>query len=135
MSRRRTHLDASIIIGWLDGNDAHHSAATKAIAAARQNGYTFGISAAAYAEVLVRPLALGGEATDLTKRALASLTVDEPTVIDAAIAERSAELRAKHQWLTALDAMIVASSESAATEHLLTTDKRLARLPGVKLVD
>jgi len=50
-----THLDAGVVIGLLDANDAHHAAARSALDNAVRNRDRLAMSASAYAEVLVTP--------------------------------------------------------------------------------
>src|SRR4051794_41778250 len=50
-----TVLDAGVVIGFLDGNDAHHDAAHAAMSDARNRNDRLVLPASAFAEVLVGP--------------------------------------------------------------------------------
>ena len=63
-------LDASVVIAFLDADDAHHSAAIEAIGKAGQG---LVLPASAYAETLVDPWRAGSEAVAVVKRFLEAL--------------------------------------------------------------
>lgn len=133
-SDREIHLDAGIVIGLLNDADAHNPAVREALKKARGKGDRFAISSAAYAETLVLPAIAGAPALKHTKSAIERLCSKDPVPFTSKVAELAASLQAKHTGLRMLDAMIVASAQSAGAKYLLTTDKRLARLTGVRYV-
>ena len=50
------HLDAGVVIGFLDGDDVHHLAARAVFAEALRNGDRLAVAASAFAECLVARL-------------------------------------------------------------------------------
>jgi len=116
-------LDASVIIGQLDARDAHHDVCVHALEA--HADHELQLPASAYAEVLVRPAA-AGRLPD-TQSALARLAV-AVGAIDAACAERAAELRAAKRSLRLPDALVIAYAQVVGAEVVLTTDRRWRRI-------
>jgi len=115
-------LDASVAIGFLDPADAHHE---RAVAALRElDRVDLTMSASAYSETLVRPLALGH--ADAVEDFVAGLQI-AIVPLDRRIARRAAELRAEHENLRLPDAMALATAE-IRDARLLTFDDSLARL-------
>ena len=55
-------LDAGVVIGFLDGNDAHHLAASTALGEARDRNDRLVLPASALAETLVGPSRRGAKA-------------------------------------------------------------------------
>lgn len=117
-------LDASVLIGLLDTADLHHSMAVKDVEAADRAGRRLLTPASAYSEALVSFARDGrvGEARD----AIAAMGISV-TPLTAAIAERAAELRARHERLRLPDAIVLATARDRDAE-LLSYDDRLARI-------
>ena len=115
-------LDASIAVAFLDPLDVHHE---RAVSALREcDGSALSMSASAYSETLVRPLADGhGAGVDEFVDGLGI----EIVPVDRGIARRAAELRAEHADLRLPDATIAAAAELLGA-RLLTFDQRLAQL-------
>lgn len=63
-----TILDAGVIIGVLDADDAHHRGAREALMAALERGDSLVVPASAYAEALAAPARRGREATQALRR-------------------------------------------------------------------
>jgi predicted nucleic acid-binding protein len=119
-------LDAGVLIGLLDAADAHHERAVTDVDRADRTGRSLATSASAYSEVLVA-FARAGRIAD-ARNAIAGMgVVVEP--LTAAMAERAAELRAKHEHLRLPDAMALACAQVTGAD-LLSYDQRLARLAG-----
>jgi predicted nucleic acid-binding protein len=119
-----TVLDASVVIAFLDAQDAHHAATVKAVA--RVRGQELVLPGSAYAEVLVDPWRVGPEAVAVVKRFLAELGVRiEPLTAD--VAERAARLRSGHRSLRLPDALVLATAE-ALDAIALTADRSWARV-------
>ena len=117
------HLDAGVVIGLLDANDVHHTAAHLAVAAALRDGYRLAMAASAFAECLVGPYRRGkasvGVVRDLIERLpIAIVSLDPET---ASIAAR---IRAQHVGLRLRDALIIATAVNNAAERLVTTDRK-----------
>lgn len=123
-------LDASVIIGFLDPADAHHSRAARLVAELLATRDELITSAAAYAEVLVEPSRSG-----LT--AVVDGFLDDARVgvvaIDRDCARAAAGLRARHATLRLPDALSLANALLHDAE-LVTFDRRLARLAATEAV-
>jgi predicted nucleic acid-binding protein len=119
-----TVLDASVVIAFLDADDAHHSAAVDAVGRAR--GQDLVLPASAYAETLVDPWRAGADAVTVVKRFLAELGVRiEPLTAD--VAERAARLRSTHRGLRLPDALMLATAD-ALDAIALTADRSWPRV-------
>jgi predicted nucleic acid-binding protein len=117
-------LDASVLIGLLDTADAHHAQAIQDTEAADQTGRPLLVPASAYSQALVA-FARANRIKDACEAIIAmGLTI---TPLTATIAERAAELRARHERLRLPDAIILASAHEL-TGELLSYDRNLARL-------
>jgi predicted nucleic acid-binding protein len=118
-----THLDAGVIIAFLDADDAHHDAARSVLTDALDNTERLSLAASALAECLVGPARRGPKAVEvvrtLIKRLPASI-VD----LDAEIATRAAVLRARHRSLELPDALVLATAEQSRADRLITTDRK-----------
>lgn len=117
-------LDADVLIGFLNRDDAHHAAACRLIAAVERDGERIVIAASVYAEAIVGPLRAGRahEVDDF----LAAIGADI-VPIDRELAHEAARLRARHRSLRLPDAMALAAARQAKAE-LRTFDRRLARI-------
>lgn len=117
-----TVLDAGVIIGVLDGADAHHAQARAAIASAIEVGDALAVPASAYAECLVGPARRGRDAMRVVDAFLADLAADvEP--ITAQVARRAAQLRARHGARLRLpDALVLATALHLGADRVMTTD-------------
>lgn len=119
-----TVLDASVVIAFLDADDAHHSAAVEAIGKVR--GGELVLPASAYAEALVDPWRVGPEAVGVVKQFLAEIGVRvEPLTAD--VAERAARLRSSHRSLRLPDALVLATAD-ALDAVALTADRSWPRV-------
>jgi predicted nucleic acid-binding protein len=119
-------LDASVLIGLLDAADAHHDRAVDDTEVADEAGHDLLTPASAYSEALVA-FARVGRLED-ARNALAAMGITV-TPLTAMMAERAAELRARHKRLRLPDAMMLACARELNGE-LLSYDQRLARLAG-----
>jgi predicted nucleic acid-binding protein len=122
-------LDASVLIGLLDTADAHHERSIDAVEAADRTGRQLLVPASAYSEALVA-FARAGRIDD-AREAIASMGISV-TPLNEAIAERSAELRARHERLRLPDAIVLATARELGG-HLLSYDQRLAAFGGKTL--
>ena len=117
------HLDAGVLIGFLDADDAHHAAARTAVAEALERSDRLAMAASAFAECLVGPARRGDEAMDLVhdlRRRLPIAIVD----LNVDIATAAAHLRARHRALRLPDALVIATATVARADGLVTTDRR-----------
>jgi predicted nucleic acid-binding protein len=121
-------LDASVLIGLLDTADGHHARAIDDVEAADQDGRQLLLPASAYSETLVA-FARGrrlGEA----RRAIAAMGIRVVSLTDT-IAERAAELRARHTRLRLPDAIVLATAQEL-DGSLLSYDRKLSQLASKK---
>ncbi len=115
------HLDAGVMIGFLDASDAHHQAARVVLDAALEAGDHLAMAASAFAECLVGPARRGDEAI-ATVRSLIERVPITIVPLDVDIATTAARLRARHRALRLPDALVIATASVAAADQLLTTD-------------
>lgn len=113
-------LDASVLIAYLDGSDAHHAAAERVLTEAVADD--LGVNPLTLAEVLVAPVRDGR--LEPAQAALRDLEIEElPFLPDAGV--RLAELRA-HTGLRMPDCCVLLAAEAAGAS-VATFDDRLAR--------
>lgn len=112
-------LDAGVIIGALDGADAHHQACVAALG--RFDRQDLVVPASVLAEVLVRPSSRGAPMVHAVDRFLTDLGV-RIHPLDTATAHAAARLRASHVSLRLPDALTIGTA-SVLGGTVLTTDK------------
>jgi predicted nucleic acid-binding protein len=117
-------VDASVVIAFLDGDDAHHACAVAALTAGHADRLV--IPASAYAEVLVGPIRRGRSMAAVVDLALAHLNV-EVVPITREIALRAAGLRASHPSLRLPDALVLATGDLLEATAVLAADRAWQR--------
>jgi predicted nucleic acid-binding protein len=117
------HLDGGVLIGFLDGDDAHHEAAGTVIAEALDEGDRLAMAASALAECLVGPARRGDEEIELVHGLRRRLPI-EVVDLDVDIATAAARLRAGHRSLRLPDALVIATAFEQEADELVTTDRR-----------
>jgi predicted nucleic acid-binding protein len=119
-------LDASVLIGLLDAADPHHDRALDDVEAADTRGRKLLLPASAYSETLVA--FARARRLEEARRAIAGMGI---TVVSltGTIAERAAELRARHKRLRLPDAIVLATTAELGG-RLLSYDRRLSQLAG-----
>ena len=117
-----SHLDAGVIIGFLDAADAHHDAARFALSESLHRGDRLSIAASAFAECLVGPARAGPKAVQLVRAAIDRVPVSVME-LDSEIATTAATLRARHRALKLPDALVIATAVSCGADRLITTDR------------
>lgn len=120
----RVALDADLLIAFLDTGDAQHRRAVDELRPLLTAGDELLVGATVYAEVIVRPLQRGADATVDGFLDAAGIRL-VPT--DRAIARQAARLRADHRSLRLPDALSLATA-LANDATLLTLDKKLKRV-------
>lgn len=116
-------LDASVLIGLLDNQDAHHGSAVEEVEAADQAAQALLTPASAYSEALVA-FARADRVSD-ARDAIAGMGITVVPLTET-LAERAAELRARHSTLRLPDAIVLATARDLDGK-LLTYDHRLSR--------
>jgi predicted nucleic acid-binding protein len=117
------HLDAGVIIGFLDGDDVHHDSAREALIHALHVGDRLAMAASALAECLVGPARRGDPDVQTVRSLVARLPISI-IPIDIEIATRAARLRAAHRSLRLPDALVIATAIEGAADQLVTTDRK-----------
>lgn len=119
-------LDASVLIGLLDTADVHHGRSIDDVEAADREGQQLLLPASAYSETLVA-FARAGRLDDARQTVIAMGVTVMP--LTDTIAERAAELRARHERLRLPDAIVLATAQELGGK-LLSYDRRLSQLAG-----
>jgi predicted nucleic acid-binding protein len=119
-------LDASVLIGLLDSADVHHGRSVDDVEAADREGLRLVLPASAYSETLVA-FARAGR-LDEARSAINAMGITVVALTDT-IAERAAELRARHERLRLPDAIVLATARELGG-RLLSYDRGLSRLAG-----
>jgi predicted nucleic acid-binding protein len=118
-------LDASVIIGFLDPEDALHDSYVEALSTYQRDD--FGIPASVYAEILVAPYRAGAEAVAEVEAFLSDFAVKiEP--ITAPIARAAARLRSGRRSLRLPDALVLATADELGADRLLTGDESWTKI-------
>jgi predicted nucleic acid-binding protein len=127
-------LDASIVLGMLDPQDALHGPAATRVTECVRTGEQLLLPASALAEVLVGVARRDRAAVTQRRRALESLC-GAPRVLDGDVAAAAAELRAAHRSLRLPDALVIATGVVDDADAVLTGDKRWSGIdPRVELI-
>lgn len=127
-----THLDAGVIIAFLDGADAHHDAARSALSTSLDGAERLSIAASALAECLVGPARRSTKAVELVRTVIDRLPVSV-VHLDEEIATQAAMLRARHRSLKLPDALVIATAEHSSADRLITTDRKWPTAKAMKL--
>jgi predicted nucleic acid-binding protein len=127
-----THLDAGVIIAFLDGADAHHDAARSALSTSLDDAERLSIAASALAECLVGPARRSTKAVELVCTVIDRLPVSV-VHLDEEIATQAAMLRARHRTLKLPDALVIATAEHFSADRLITTDRKWPTAKVMKL--
>ena len=117
------HLDAGVIIGFLDAGDAHHQKSRAALTSALHNADHLAVAASALTECLVGP-ARRGEPAIHTVRNLVDRLPISIIALDVEIATTAARLRAAHRAIRLPDALVIATAIEQSADHLITTDRK-----------
>ena len=126
------HLDAGVIIGFLDRDDAHHESALAVLTGALRARDRLAMAASAFAECLVGPARRGDKAVATVRELFERFPIAiVPLNIEAAIV--AARLRAAHKGLRLPDALVIATATNAAANQLITTDQRWPTAKALKL--
>lgn len=119
-------LDASVVIGLLDTADTHHARAIDDVEGADREGRQLLLPASAYSETLVA--FARARRLEEARRAITAMGITIVSLTDT-IAERAAELRARHTRLRLPDAIVLATAQEI-DGSLLSYDRRLSQLAG-----
>jgi predicted nucleic acid-binding protein len=117
------HLDAGVVVGLLDADDAHNETASVALDRVLRRGDQLAMAASAFAECLVGPHRRGPRAVAVVDDLFKRLPI-EIVDLDAGIAREAAALRARHTRLRLPDALVIATALERSANELITTDRR-----------
>jgi predicted nucleic acid-binding protein len=118
-----TVLDAGVVIGFLDANDAHHKAAYRELAEAQGRQDRIALPASALAECLVAPARRSPEDLAAAQEFVARMPI-EVAELTREIAVAAATLRARHRTRLKLpDALVIATAQVLEADVLVTTDR------------
>ena len=117
------HLDAGVVIGFLDGDDAHHDSAREVFVHALHVGDRLAMAASALAECLLGPARRGDPEIQTVRNLIARLPI-AIVPLDVAIATRAARLRAGPRSLRLPDALVIATAIEGDADELVTTDAK-----------
>ena len=118
-------LDSSVVIAFLDPDDALHEPAVPALTDHRHDELV--IPASVYAEILVGPYRRGSEAVAEVEAFRADLDVRVEAVTEA-IARAAARLRSGSRSLRLPDALVIATADEIDAEKVLTGDASWAAI-------
>ena len=125
-------LDASVVIAFLDPDDALHDAAVAAFTEHQHDELV--IPTSAFAEILVAPHRRGAEAVAEVEALLSDLSI-RLEALTAPIARAAAKLRSESRSLRLPDALVLATAEELGADVVLTGDESWARISGrVRLI-
>jgi len=126
------HVDAGVVIGLLDADDAHHESANAALARVLRSGDRLAMAASAFAECLVGPQRRGPRAVAGVDDLIERLPIDIAD-LDRGIARTAASLRASHRHLRLPDALVIATAIEHSADELITTDRKWPTARALKL--
>ena len=112
-------LDASVAIAALAAHDAHHIAATSALAEAADDELV--LAATTRAEILIGPARKGGSALEA---ATAFLQRCVTVPVTASIGDGAAALSARHRALSLPDAIAIVVADTVGADAIWTFDRR-----------
>lgn len=118
-------LDASVVIAFLDPDDALHEAAVAALTEHQHDELL--IPTSAYAEILVAPHRRGAEAVAEVDAFLSDFSI-RLEALTPPIARAAAKLRSESRSLRLPDALVLAAAEELGAEVVLTGDESWAKI-------
>ena len=118
-------LDASVVIAFLDPDDALHDAAVQALAEHQHDDLV--IPASVHAEILVAPYRSSADAVAEVEGFLSDLAV-RTEAITVEIARGAARLRSGSRSLRLPDALVLATGDEMEAEKVLTGDEAWAAI-------
>jgi predicted nucleic acid-binding protein len=125
-------LDASVVIAFLDPDDALHDEAVDAFTEHQHDELVIPVSV--YAEILVAPHRRGADAVAEVEAFVADFGI-RTEAMTPAIARAAAQLRGRVRSLRLPDALVLATADELGAASLLTGDESWTPISGrVKLI-
>jgi predicted nucleic acid-binding protein len=118
-------LDASVIIAFLDPDDALHEAAVGALTEHQHDELV--VPASVYAEILVGPYRMGAQAVAEVEAFLEDFAV-RIEAITPAIARAAASIRGGSKSVRLPDALVLATADEVRADRVLTGDDSWAKI-------
>lgn len=118
-------LDASIVIAFLDPDDALHGAAVAALTRHQHDELVIPLSV--YTEILVAPYRRGAGAVSEVEAFLADFGI-RIEAASPAIARSAVQFRSKFRRLRLPDAFVLATAEELDADSVLTGDESWGRI-------
>jgi predicted nucleic acid-binding protein len=118
-------LDASVVIAFLDPDDALHAAAVEALTEHQHDELL--VPSTVYAEILVAPYRRGAEAVAEIEAFVRdfAIRIEATTPV---IARAAAQLRSQSRSLRLPDALVLATADELAADVVLTGDESWPRI-------
>jgi predicted nucleic acid-binding protein len=118
-------LDASVVIAFLDPDDALHGAAVEALTEHQHDELRIPLSV--YAEILVAPYRRGAEAVAEVEAFLGDFAI-RIEGMTTAIARAAAQMRSTSGSVRLPDALVLATADELGADSVLTGDESWARI-------
>jgi len=120
-------LDASVVIAFLDPDDALHDAAVDALTEHQHDELLIPLSV--YAEILVAPYRRGETAVAEVETFLADFSI-RVEAMTPSIARAAAQLRSTSRSMRLPDALVLATADALEADSLLSGDESWSRISG-----
>jgi predicted nucleic acid-binding protein len=118
-------VDASVVIAFLDSDDALHEAAVGALTEHQHDELV--VPASVYAEILVGPYRKGAQAVAEVEAFLEDFAA-KVEAITPAIARAAARLRGGEKSVRLPDALVLATADEVGADRVLTGNDSWARI-------
>lgn len=118
-------LDASVVIAFLDPDDALHDAAVEALTEHQHDELLIPLTV--YAEILAAPYRGGAEAVGEVEAFLADFGI-RIEAMTPAMARTAAQLRSESRSLRLPDALVLATGDELGADTVITGDETWARI-------
>lgn len=129
-------VDAGVMIGFLNTDDAHHEESVTALAGLVDRGLGVAMSTLTLSEVLVGPARAGAVRLASADARVRDVIGGRFVKLDRNAARDIAIIRATHPRLSAPDAAVVAAANAVGADRILTTDNDFRSVPrAVQLSD
>jgi predicted nucleic acid-binding protein len=118
-------LDASVVIAFLDPDDALHDAAVEALTEHQHDELLIPLSV--YAEILVAPYRRGAEAVAEVEAFLVDFAIRIESMTPT-IARAAAQLRSESRSIRLPDALVLSTADELDADSVLTGDESWTRI-------
>lgn len=134
--KRRIYLDANILIAAFENPGAHSDHAWWILYAIEDSEISAVTSEMTLAEILVKPIELGdAELAKAYEDMVATTTGFEVLPVRRDILIEAARLRARYRSIKLPDAIHLATAMAAKCSHVVSDDRRLPPIEGIKVLN